>query len=100
MPFIQIRPHTIINTERISQIRYLKREKTEHEYDRSNGTKTKIPGSGTVVSDSHLIIHINSTEDKAPDFQVFEDEADIIYSFLHEHIQVLPGPLVPFQDAD
>ena len=101
MAFIQIRPHTIINTDQITQIRYLKREKKSYEYREGyDGKKQKIQSSAKIVSDSHLIIHFTSFDDKTPDFVAWKDEADILHDFLLEHIQVLPGPVVPLDSGD
>jgi hypothetical protein len=84
MAFITIQPHTIINTDLIGQIRYLKDSRTTTPMKDDCGHK--IPaGEPITKSTSHLVIHGLGEK-----MEFRSDEADEVHQKLMEHIQVVP----------
>ena len=84
MPFITIQPHTIINTDMIGKIVYLKSSRTTRKTKDDYGHKIRT-GEPITESTSHLIIHLSGEK-----LEFRSDEADEIYPKVVEHIQVLP----------
>lgn len=84
MAFITIQPHTVINTDLICKIAYLKNSRTTRKTKDDYGHKIRT-GEPITESTSHLIIHLAGDK-----IEFRSDEADEIHQKLMQHIQVLP----------